>query len=326
MPRRPPLARPLPLALSLAVAALVGCEQVHDALTERQAKPADAAAAPPAAKAAPSDSPAAAEARAARYAERPTVDAPGDLPKAWRGVTAALKGKLTGVVHRRHIGPKPHRHVHLQVRTLGADAQVDAAALGALRSLKLAGAPARFPADADRIEGADWALEIGRLKAPPGVAREHRVELDWRPPAPTYTRRGECKEGVASLTPPEATPRWLIQATRPEQHRWRVATELSAYPAVTRVRLWMVYRSGYTQDDHVGGLVKAAKAQGYERVDGSGPIQRWRGPQGEQLSWQTERGDLALPCAPVGPSLEITWQAAPAEAKAKASPRKVRGR
>lgn len=292
------------IILCAALWALTGCDKVREGLEERARRQAASAPATPESEAA--DTPEAAEARKAHFAERATVDAPDGLPRAWQAAPDRLKGKLSGASLRERIGPQGVRHVHLQVRAFDTDKAVDARLLATLKSLGLRGVPATWP-ERDAVEGDGWSAEVGRLKAPPGVARGHRIEIDWQAGADPKPH-GECAKKVPSLKAPKPLPGWLDRATRPEEFRWRVAHEITRYPKLERVRLWMLYRNGYTQDDHVGRLQAAATAAGFTKVDGSGPTQRWANPKGESVQWAPHREGLGLPCSPVGPALAVTWE------------------
>ncbi len=257
-------------------------------------------------KKAPSSSPAE---RLAKHEATPTVAAPKDLPKAWRGL---LKGaRLVGARHEvrsRSDGKPAFRSVSLELRYFGVDDEVMAGLRKALEGLKLPGMPTQG-VEAEVREGpVAWKTDVRRRKAPAGEARQTLVTVEWRRAHPDPAEARECRRPPPLNAPPEL-PRWLSRATLNNTTRRRISVATSATAEAQEVHLRLSFRNGFAQDGFVGRLSKAAQKAGLKKRSGSGTRQVWAGPKG-RLQWAPyNRKDLHLGCAPWGPIVSVEWRA-----------------
>ncbi len=292
-------------AAALGAAALVlaamGCQEKPTPAKPPAAKPDATAPAAP-------KGPTLAE-RRARFEQRAVVEAPLELPPAWRDLPKALgDARLTGVFHEvrsRVDREPPYRHVHLQVRAFGTDAEVDAALLAALRGLELPGLEKGLPKGDVKDGALTWSVEVRRLIAPEGEAREHRVEIDWLRVPPTPADAKGCRRPPA-VDAPAARPAWLSRPTDTRSTRRRISAAVADTPDGQRVTIRMRYRNGFAHDEAIGHLMDAARAAGLKQVDGSGPRQTWEGEAG-RLSWTPDPSAMHLGCEINGPVVEIVW-------------------
>lgn len=294
-------------AAALLLLALAGCDE----------KPAPGTSTPPAPIATPMSSPPKPPtapdetSRRARWDQRPTVEPPPELPKAWRALPAKIPdARLTAAHHElrsRVDAVPPYRHVHLELRIFGRDAEVEASLRDALSGLELPGLGEALPTAPVRVGDVTWSVEVHRLVAPPGEAREHRVELDWRRVPTDPPELEKCRRPVA-VEPPAARPAWLSRPTDTRSTRRRISAAAALDAHGLRVTLRMRYHNGFAQDEAVGHLIEAARAAGLSLTEGSGPRQTWQGPAG-RLTWEPDPDEMHLGCLINGPVIRILWSA-----------------
>lgn len=293
------------LRLTVVVAlALAGCGD--------SPAPAAVDAAVKAVKAAPDAAAPSVEARRAKFEGRAVVALPGELPGAWRKFVKAVEGRPTKLAHevRTSSGKADWRAIELDLRVFGEDAAVAARLVAALGELGLPGVGASLPAEPVSAGPVRWSVAVDRLVAPAGEPREQIVRLRWRrvPEAPAEPVK--CRKPLP-VDAPAAAPAWLAEVTSRRTTRQRITAASALDPAGARVELRMLFRNGFAHDEHVGHLSEGATRAGFARVEGEGPRQRWRHPDGATLSWAPDTADdLALGCTLAGPVLLIEWASA----------------
>lgn len=285
------------------VVALAGCGESPPAVVD-----AAAVAAPDAAVAAgPS-----VEERRARFEGRAVVALPGELPGAWAKFVRAVEGRPTKLLHevRTASAKVDWRAIELDLRVFGEDAAVEARLVAALGALGLPGVGAALPAEPVSAGPVRWSVGVDRLVAPVGEPREQIVRLRWRrvPEAPAEPVK--CRKPLP-VDAPAAAPGWLAEVTSRRTTRQRITAASRLDPAGAEVEMRMLFRNGFAHDEHVGHLTEGATRAGFARVEGEGPRQRWRHPDGAVLSWAPDTADdLELGCTLAGPVLAIAWRGA----------------
>lgn len=291
--------------------ALWGCGDKQEAPAGEPKAPAAshaAAAAQAPAAAAPGST---LEERRARYEARLTVALPEQLPGAWKRMVSATGGRVTAAEHEARVrvdGAPAWRHVRLELRLFGTDAEVDARLLSALKALNLPGQGDALPEEPVEAGDVRWSVERQRFVAPPGEARETIATIAWTRSPPQPAELSKCRK-PQSLDLPADTPSWLRRLVEDRSTRRRVGIAVAAGPDGAGQRITMLFHNGFAQDESVGQLIAAAKAQGFTLADGSGTRQRWRSGN-QTLAWRPINADLALGCNLEGPVVEIAWSAA----------------
>lgn len=255
------------------------------------------------------------EERRARYAARPAIELPAELPSAWARYAKALGGRIVEARHevRSQPGRVSWRAVSLRVRVFGLDDAVRATVHGALAGLELPKLPPPAEAGDDFWRGeaitdgpVRWQVDIGRLVAPPGEPREQIVELSWRREPPDPAEMRECRK-PPPVEAPSATPAWLERTTNKRTTRRRVAAAIERTAKEQIIELRMLFRNGLAHDEHLRHLAEAAQKAGFTRESGEGTRQRWADGSGARFDFEPDTGrDLRIGCVLAGPVLRIT--------------------
>ena len=250
-----------------------------------------------------------ADERLRRFNERAPSPVPKTLPKKWTKFLETLGSKPISIQIGRtthQVSSRGSREFDLHFRLFGLDQKVDQALAEQL--VKLGLKDVKVPAEEQKNEGplTGWSLALDRVVAPPGMARQTDVKLNWyrRPKAPRTPAK--CRK-PKPLKLDRVVPKWLRSNTSVRSTRRVIETELMVTADEVVVRLQMLYHNGYAQDENVGVLVKSAMAHGYSKRGGEGPNQRLGHAVGSRLSLRSIRKGPDMGCIPRGPIMEVEW-------------------
>ena len=137
------------------------------------------------------------EERQTDFNRRTEVSPPPSLPKVWVKMLRACRGKLEAVSFRRGSHQTVWRgrtDLSLTFRMFGTDTEVNATLVKALAPLNLYQFNGRAEDQTHGSSTRNWSLELNRLVAPKGAARQTQVVLTWsRFPSPVQ-ERGKCRK------------------------------------------------------------------------------------------------------------------------------------
>ena len=222
----------------------------------------------------------------------------------------ACRGKLEAVSFRRGSHQTVWRgrtDLSLTFRMFGTDAEVNATLVKALAPLNLYQFNERAEDQTHGSSTCNWSLELNRLVAPKGAARQTQVVLTWsRFPSPVQ-ERGKCRK-PKSMEADSTLPKWLRTHSKERSTRRRVVAEISGTLNETSGEVVMLYHNGYAHDEGVGHFSSGLKRAGYVLNEGSGPQQRWSHPNGSQVFFESLSEVHDMGCTLAGPLLSIQWR------------------
>jgi hypothetical protein len=251
-----------------------------------------------------------AQERRARFSHRASVLRPDSLPAPWQVLLNSLDHKLLSAQLHRSTYQSDWRGgmgLKLNFRLFGLDKDVDNHLMAGLEKLALQGL--KKPLGDQRVDGdlKGWQIEIDRMVAPAGIARQTDVVLSWyRRPKPTE-KRGRCHK-PHPVKVDGRIPAWLRRVLSKRSTRRCIYSQVNSGSLGVTGRMQMLYHNGFAHDENVGQLVTAAKKAGMAKRSGEGPNQRFTDTNGQSLELATVRRPHDMGCEPKGPILEIEWQ------------------